>query len=273
MVNKCVIFAFITNIIHKFTMAELQRKFIGMLDDYGYDVFNLDMIRATGLFTNTQITTAIWSLSRGGVINRLEKGKYVRSSFSDDNVIANFMAPDGGLAYWTALNAHGLTEQFANRLFVQTAMRKKRISEKTRYYEFIKVPKSKLFGYKSYGYGNHTYKMTDVEKTIIDCFDLPQYAGWYQETIKALNNAKLYQSKMIKYCKQMNNISLIKRLGFLIDFLEKPNMQEFIEYARRVINRDYSLFEIGGDKYGEYNSKWKLVINIPKGEIIEIANS
>ena len=254
-------------------MAELQRQFIRMLDDYGYDVFTLDMVRKTELFTNRQITTAVWSLSKTGMINRLEKGKFVRSNFSDDKVIANFMAPDGGIAYWTALNSHGLTEQFANRTFIQTAMRKKRISEKSHQYEFIKVSKYKLFGYKTYGYGNHQYKMTDVEKTIIDCFDLPQYAGWYQETIKALNNAKLYQSKMIKYCKQMDNMSLIKRLGFLIDFLEKPNMKEFIEYAQNTIDSNYSLFEIGGEKEGEYNSKWKLILNIPKDEIIEIANS
>jgi len=254
-------------------MAELQRQFIRMLNDYGFDVFTLDMLRKTELFTNTQITTAIWSLSKTGTIVRLEKGKYVRDSFFDDKVIANFMAPDGGIAYWTALNAHGLTEQFANRTFVQTAMRKSSISENSRLYEFIKVPKNKLFGYKTYGYGNHQYKMTDVEKTIIDCFDLPQYAGWYHETIKALNNAKLYQSKMIKYCKQMNNMSLIKRLGFLVDFLKKPNMKDFIQYAQNNIDSNYSLFEIGGNKEGEYNSKWKLVLNIPREEIFEIATS
>ncbi len=254
-------------------MAELQRKFIRMLDDYGYDIFSFDMIRKTNLFSESNITTAIRSLLKTGFIERLERGKFVRSSFSEDYAIANFMAPDGGIAYWTALNALGLTEQFANRTFVQTAMRKKRISGKSRHYEFIKVSESKLFGYKTYGYGNHSYKMTDVEKTIIDCFDMPQYAGWYQETIKGLNNAKLYQSKMIKYCKRMKNNSLIKRLGFLIDFLDKPNMNEFIEYAQRTIDSNYSLFEIGGKKAGEYCSKWKLVLNIPRDEILEIAHS
>jgi predicted transcriptional regulator of viral defense system len=183
------------------------------------------------------------------------------------------MAPYGGIAYWTALNAHGLTEQFPNKIFVQTAMRKKDVSEKSRNYKFIKVPERKLFGYKTYGFGNHTYKMTNIEKTIIDCFDLPQYCGWYQETIKALNNAVFYQTKMIKYCKRMHNISLIKRLGFLIEFLEKPNMSDFIEYAQKVIDNNYSLFEIGGEKKGEYNSRWKIILNIPRDEILEIANS
>ena len=183
------------------------------------------------------------------------------------------MAPDGAIAYWTALNALGLTEQFANRTFVQTALRKKEFIKKGQHFVFVKVPSYKLFGYKTYGHGNHIYKMTDVEKTIIDCFDLPQYCGWYQETIKAFYNAKLYQSKIIKYCKRMKNISLIKRLGFLTEFLEKPNMSEFVEYAQTIIDKNYSLFEIGGEKAGEYDSKWKLVLNISKDEIAEIANS
>lgn len=254
-------------------MAELQREFIRMLEDYGFDVFDLNMLTKTEVFTDKQIVSAIRSLSKVGLINRLERGKYIRSSYSEDNVIANFMAPDGAIAYWTALNAHGLTEQFANRTFVQTALRKKEFIRKGQDFVFIKVPAYKLFGYKTYGYGNHIYKMTDVEKTIIDCFDLPQYCGWYQETIKAFYNAKLYQSKMIKYCKKMNNISLIKRLGFLTEYLEKPNMAEFVEYAQTIIDKNYSLFEIGGEKAGEYDSRWKLVLNISKDEIAEIANS
>ena len=254
-------------------MSELQIEFIRMLDDFGYDVFDLKMIRETGLFSDSQITSAIWSLTKRKYLTRLEKGKYFRSSFSDDRVLANFMAPDGGIAYWTALNSHGLTEQFANKLFIQTAMRKKNVKDGNRNYKFIKVPKEKLFGYKTYGYGNHKYKMTDIEKTIIDCFDLPQYCGWYYETIKALNNAKLYQTKMIKYCKLMHNTSLLKRLGFLVELLKIPKMQDFVDYARNEIDKNYSLFEIGGEKKGEYNSRWKLVLNIHRDEILEIANS
>ena len=71
----------------------------------------------------------------------------------------------------------------------------------------------------------------------------------------------------------MQNVSLIKRLGFLIELLGKPGMNDFINYAQGAIDKNYSLFEMGGEKKGEYNSRWKLIINIPKEEIIEIANS
>ena len=43
--------------------------------------------------------------------------------------------------------------------------------------------------------------MTDVEKTIIDSFDLPQYSGGYAELILGFSQANLNSEKMIGYCK------------------------------------------------------------------------
>ena len=134
-------------------MNNLQIKFIQLLEDYGYDVFNLDMVKDWNLFTVPEIHRIIRLFTKEGLLIRLERNKFVRNRFVDDHVVANFLAPDGGIAYWTALNTHGLTEQFANRIFVQTAMRKKDISKGSRQYKFVKVHENKLFGYKTYGIG------------------------------------------------------------------------------------------------------------------------
>lgn len=198
---------------------------------------------------------------------------YLINGFSGDYIIGNFLAPDGGIAYWSALNSHGLTEQFPNVVFVQTSKRRGQIVINNLRYNFIKVNERKLTGYKEYGYGNHRYRMTDIEKTIVDCFDLPQHAGWYQETIKAFNNANMSARKLVKYCKAIGNISVIKRLGYLCELLQKSEMEYFVNYAQSVLTNGYSLFELGGESKGDYNSRWKLIINIPEIEIIEIANS
>jgi predicted transcriptional regulator of viral defense system len=50
-------------------------------------------------------------------------------------------------------------------------------------------------------------------------------------------------------------------------------MDKFIDFAKNTINNDYTLFEIDNEKRGEYNSKWKLIINMSRSEILEIANS
>ncbi len=254
-------------------MTELQYRFLDMLDEYGYDIFNLKMIRETGYFTGNEITQALRTLTKSGIITKLEQGKYIKSSFNEEYVIGNFLAPDGGIAYWSALNSHGLTEQFVNEIFVQTSKRRGQKVFGNLKYNFIKVNERKVTGYQDMGYGNHRYRMTDVEKTIVDCFDMPQYCGWYQEIIKAFNNAELNARKMVKYCKAVNNLSVVKRLAYLSDLLQKPKMNYFTKYAENVITNGYSLFEAGGDTNGIYVSKWKLIVNIPENEIKEIANS
>ena len=255
-------------------MTDLQKQFIDILDEYGYDIFSVQMIKDTNRLAAKKIHQAIRTLCRSELVIKLERGKYIRSGFIDSFVIANFLAPDGGIAYWSALNYHGITEQFVNVVFVQTAKRKnEEIIINGSRYKFIKVNIRKITGYKTVGYGNHKYKITDLEKTIVDCFDLPHLAGWYQEIIKAFNQAKINQNRLIKYCKVVNNVSVTKRLAFLSEFLEKPNMENFIDFAQKTINKDYSPFEIDRNRKGKLNSRWKLIINMDEEEILEIANS
>ena len=251
-------------------MRKNQIKLLDILDEYGFDIFSLDMVN--NKMPLKELHQSLKSLTNSGMLVRLERGKYRRKNFSDDLVIANFLAPDGGIAYWTALNYHGLTEQFANVTFVQTALQKKFSSDLTRI-KFIKVNKRKLTGYLKRGWGNHKYKITDIEKTIADCFDLPQNAGWYQEIIKAFNNADLSETKLIRYCKAIDNISAVKRMAYLTLLLKKPKMGRFLDYAAGIIKNEYSLFETGGEKTGTYIKEWKLILNIPEDEILEIANS
>ncbi len=255
-------------------MTDLQKEFIDILDEYGYDIFSVQMIIDTKRLSVNKIHQAIRTLSRSGLIVKLERGKYIRSSFMDSFVIGNFLAPDGGIAYWSALNYHGLTEQFVNVVFVQTAKRKtEELNVNGLRYKIIKVNNRKVTGYRTVGYGNHQYKITDLEKTVVDCFDMPHLAGWYQEIIKAFNRADLNQNRLIKYCKAINNKSVIKRLAFLAEFLEKPKMEKFIDFAQKSINKDYSVFEIEHSRKGKINKRWKLIMNMDEDEILEIANS
>lgn len=251
-------------------MKNRQIQLLDVLDEYGYDIFSIDMLHDK--LPDIEIAQALRSLTNSGILIRLERGKYRRKNFLDDFIIANFLAQDGGIAYWSALNFYGLTEQFPNIIFVQTSLQKNYTAEYPKI-KFVKVKKQKLIGYSEKGWGNHKYKITDIEKTIADCFDLPQHCGWYQEIIKAFNNAELSAVKLVRYCKVIKNISAIKRLAYLTELLKKPKMEKFLNYAKASVEKEYSLFETGGEKTGTYIKEWKLILNMPEEEILEIANS
>jgi len=213
------------------------------------------------------------NLTKKEFLTRIERGKYCRTNFQDENVIGTFLAKDSAVAYWSALNLHGLTEQFSNKIFIQTTQLKKEVEFAGTTYQFVKIQANKKKGIIFNGYGNYKYPITDIEKTIVDCFDLPQYSGGFAELIRAFYNAKLDTKKLIDYCNSVDNIAVIKRLGFLIELFEKKNLSSFVKFARSKVNRSYNLFDVFGENTGEINNDWHLRMNLSKENILGIVQN
>lgn len=249
-----------------------QLYFIRLLDDYEINIFLLKDIEKRINYSFPNIQEIAENLVKKGLLKRIERGKYCRHNFNDEWVISNYLVDDGVVAYWSAINRHGLTEQFPNTVFVQTAKEKKEKKVFGVTYKFIRVAKRKMTGHTMFGFGNNQYRMTDIEKTIVDCFDLPEYSGGYAELIRAFNTASLDAQKMVKYCKAIDNTAATKRIGFLSDFLQKPEFDIFLKYAKQVVNGKYNLFDPIGIDEGEYVNEWKIRLNISKDEISEICN-
>lgn len=249
-----------------------QLEFIRLLDEYEVNIFTIANIEEQihHSFKNVQIIAD--RLVKKGLLTRIEKGKYCRHNFRDEWVIGNYLVNDGVIAYWSALNRHGLTEQFPNTVFVQTAKEKLDKNVFGVDYKFIRVAKRKLIGYEMYGVGNNQFRMSDIEKTIVDCFDLPEYSGGYAELMRAFNTAKLDAKKMVKYCKAINNIAVTKRIAFLGELLKKENFEAFLKYAKEAINERYILFDPIGLDAGAHVKEWKIRLNVSREEILEIVN-
>jgi predicted transcriptional regulator of viral defense system len=254
-------------------MTFYETRFLEYLDDNGLDIFNRSVINEIDTISADRAEIALRSLVNKGLIKIVERGKYCRHYFADEYVIGSFIVRNGGIAYWTAMNYHGLTEQIPNVVFIQTNQWKQ---DKTIFgvkYKFIQVKADKLTGYLDKGYGNHQFRITDIEKTIVDCFDMPEYSGGYPEIIKAFHHAKINSKKLIKYCKAINNIAVTKRLAYLSELLGKPNMDYFVRYALSVRNKKYNPLIHYGDKSGYTNRRWRLIINISEQEMQNMAKS
>ena len=247
-----------------------QSDFLMYLDNEEIQLFNIESIKKSLGYNGRKLNEIVENLVRIGFLHRLERGKYCRSIFNDENVIGTFLATDSSIAYWSALHLHGLTEQFPNTVFVQTTKKKNAVSVFGAYYQFVKIGSQKQVGITYNSYGNYRYPITDVEKTIVDCFDLPQYSGGYAELIRAFCQAELNVEKLINYCTSINNIAAIKRMGFLAEFFEKDYLVDFIYFAKTKINRTYNLFDPFGRPEGEPNPEWYLRLNLTKEDIRRI---
>ena len=250
-----------------------QNALINYLEENEIQIFEIQNLKSTFDLDNKTINNIVENLVVRGFLSRIERGVYCRANFRDENVIGTFLAKESAVAYWSALNLHGLTEQFPNKIFIQTAQVKKEVEYAGTTYQFVKIQKNKKAGIIFNGYGNYKYSITDVEKTMVDCFDLPQYSGGFAELIRAFYNTKLNAKKLMDYCDAVNNIAVLKRLGFLAELFEKKNLNSFVKFAYSKINRSYNLFDVFGENRGERNNDWYLRMNLSKENILGIVQN
>ena len=253
-------------------LTQKQLYFMRLLDDSEIDIFTLSSIKSLLGEHFDNLNEILENLVDKKILTRFERGKFCRYNFRNEFVISNYLVPDGVVSYWSALNKHGLTDQFPNTVFVQTSYEKRAKSIFEVQYKFVQVLNKKIAGIHFQGFGNHQFRMTDIEKTIIDCFDKPQYSGGYAELIKAFASTKLNSEKMIHYSNVIENMATTKRMGFLAEILNKQGLNMFIRYARQKVNAKFNLFDPLGSDKGVFDNTWKLRLNISKEKLLQICN-
>ncbi len=215
------------------------------------------------------VTKVILSrLEKRGWIERIEKGKYMiiplgaeKGKYTlNEFVIGSLFVKPYAIAYWSALNFYGLTEQIPHTVFIQTTARKKK--QKIRIfgvdYRIIRIKESKLFGIRKEWIEGTQVNITDKEKTIVDCLDKPQYCGGIIEVAKALKNGEFDEAKLIDYASKIGNSGAIRRFGYLCDLLQ-------IDIPLPEINtRNYLYLDPTMPHKGIKNAKRRLIINLDK---------
>ena len=253
-------------------LTDDQRSFLLLLEDSEIEIFTEDKIEKQVGRAFENISQILSNLNAKNFLTRLEKGKYIRSNFNNNFVIANYLSEGSAIAYWSALNYYGLTEQIPNTVFSQTTKLKRSKKVLNVDYKFIKIHPKKFVGLTTEGWANLKFRITDVEKTIIDCFDLPQYSGGYAELIRAFYSAKLNKRKLLEYALAVDNLSVLKRISYLSELFEMKGFSNFQKETRKRLRDKYTFFSPFDIKNGKFLSKWKLCLNIDEETLFSIIN-
>jgi len=249
-----------------------QKNFLLDLDNYEIEIFSFADIENKIKRKITNLDDILSNLVKKNFLTRLEKGKYIRPNFNNNFVIANYLAEGSSIAYWSALNHYGLTEQIPNTVFSQTTKLKHSKKVMNVDYKFIKIHPNKFVGITTEGWANLKFRITDIEKTIIDCFDLPQYSGGYAELIRAFYSAKLNKRKLLEYAIAVDNLSVLKRIAYLSELFEMKGFSNFQKETRKRLKNKYTFFSPFDIKKGKFLSRWKLCLNIYEETLFSIIN-
>lgn len=249
----------------------MRRKILDSIIRNG-ETFTFDDARNNSNLSRESLYLLLHRMENRGIIERIEKGKYIiipigaeKGKYSPhEYLIGKILIRPAVIAYWSALNYHGLTEQIPGRVFIQSTGRKKDPNPHVLGISFriVTIAEKMLFGLKDIWIEQERIKITDTEKTIVDCLHRPDLCGGVIEVAKGLRERTFDGEKLRDYALKMGNSGIIRRLGYLSDLLKIDIPVEPVD------TRNYLSLDPTMPQSIRRSSKWRLIINIEDEDLL-----
>lgn len=172
---------------------------------------------------------AVRRLQREGVLQRPDKrrrGIYIVSKGSAKVFIGDpfeavhaICGSEVVFSYGTALYLHGLSRYGRlSEYYVAWSKFRNKQSVAGIVIRFVQTPVPEKMGSKYLSHGETTLRVTDLERTLIDCIHRPKYAQGWENVIHALDRAEGVNGKrVIEYVKQYRTPSLVAKVGLVAE--------------------------------------------------------
>jgi predicted transcriptional regulator of viral defense system len=210
-------------------------------------------------------------LEEKGWVQRIKPGRFAVIPLSSTTghahvhefLLAMELVQPAAVAYFSALNHHGFTEQLPRTVFVATDHR---VAKPERHalgvtFRIVTLRKPRFFGLTKAWIDERPFMVTDREKTIIDALDLPRLAGGIGIVSEALRSSwlQLDEKRLRDYAIRIGNSAVAKRLGFLMEAHSVGDAEALRKAAR--LAHGYPALDPTVPAGGTYNRRWGLLVN------------
>jgi len=212
---------------------------------------------------------------RRGLLMRLKKGMYYIIPYEQDanafmpdwHVLAEHLTKgaDHYIGYYSALQIHNLITQpsMKEQIVVSKQIRPSTLKIKDATFQFIFHNADHFFGSKKIWIDSYNKVLcSDLEKTIVDCMFMPDYAGGIVEIARAIftSKDKIKYDRLLEYTQRFKSQAVIKRLGFILETLNiKTGITKPLQRAK---TDSYVLLDTELPKSGKMISRWSIQQNV-----------
>lgn len=221
----------------------------------------------------------IRSLRTKGWLERAGWGRYllVPADYGPERIgetsilaLASQIAEPSWFAWGTAAQIHGLTTQYRWHIWMASTrhIRPRMIHQHTVY--LAKVSERRAFGVESVEKDGLTLRVTDLERTLLDCIDKPDRAGGWSEVAMMISFARkrLQWDRLVRHAHAYDNVSVVQRLGWLADRVGLPIAPEARSDLKALIANHRSRLSPSSDiRLKTYDREWGLWINVPDSQL------
>lgn len=225
-------------------------------------------------------------LERKGWLSKIERGKflYIPAEYGYDErfppmhpfLPGSVLISPYYYSFATANAHYGLTTQIRSTVFLATTRRKPPVVWRGNRFRFVNMRPARFFGYVRVIVDQAEVRMASLEKAVIDSILRSDLAGGLPEVVAVLANAmpRADEGRLLDYAIRMRSRSVVQRLGFLLDFLEKSGERTVSDASRTrllkaVGNSPVHLASVR--RYGAggvFNKTWRLYVNLSPAELL-----
>ena len=253
-------------------LSTRESRLLSRLAGAGHQIIAIDDIETTlevGPNTAREIAAR---LTEKGWLDRLFPGTYliIPLTAGEESVyttheylIATYVAKPMYIGYYSALSHHGLTEQVPRTVYVVTPTRAQGREIHGVPYRVTTVTERKFFGYEPTSIEGTTVQVSDLEKTLVDCADHPEFCGGIRELASAMRAADeqgCSWQTVGEYLERLDNGAATKRIVYLADQLgiNLPTREALVAS----FTSGYSLLDPTRPETGSTDSTYRLRVNV-----------
>lgn len=214
---------------------------------------------------------------RSGRLLRVRRGLYLvvppgatRDSVPVDALLlAAKAAPDGVLAYHTALEFHGRAHSSFQRLHYLSQQQQRPWTFRDYAFQRVAPPKALIRKHgtskevKIAERSGETVHVTSLERTLVDVLDRPDLAGGHEELWRSLELVEYFDlDRVVEYALLLDNATTVAKVGFYLDQHRKELMVEESHLRRLRAHRPKQPHYLDRTSRGETKlaREWNLVV-------------
>ncbi len=268
--------------INKKTLGPVSAKLIASLYDINKSIFTIaNVMDITGL-SRTKAADLTSELVKREIIVRIKGGKFViipQELGGHTKYIGNWYvvareivnSPDYYISFYSAMEIHNMVTHPITKVCISTPVQqyKKILDIRNVAFEFIYTSKQNIWGIGNYwATKSERVRVSDIEKTIIDCLYRPKYCGGVLEVVKGIwiQKDKIDFDRLLNYSLKFDKNIAIKRLGYVLEMLDLTK-SKYLNKLRVKANNKYYVLDPLLPTDETFKNSWKIIANIGQEEI------
>jgi predicted transcriptional regulator of viral defense system len=210
--------------------------------------------------------SAIRALQKNGLVKSIKKNLYVcndvenRAPVADKFKVGSSITKNSYISHHSALEFHGVGHQLFFEIYVSSSTVFNSFEFDGITYRYVS---SKLDdGVITYN-TNRGVRVTNLERTVIDCIKDLDKSGGIEELLQSLRLITFLDSeRMMKYLMLYNIQFLYQKVGFLLKHFQNELKlpESFFDFCHKNILESKRYLTDKNEKDLVYNSEWRLLV-------------